>query len=121
MISRSRTAWATFSDLFVGGSIVKMVGELKILGVVIDSKLTFDSHVRSVAAYDSRWIGILRKTRSVFRDSSIVSCCFWSFILPLPEYCYLVWIPAAVSHFSLVDPVVRSAFRLSSGDVRCYL
>ena len=30
-----------FPDIFVGGSIVKMVGELKILGVVLDSKLTF--------------------------------------------------------------------------------
>ena len=36
MISRSQTEWPTFPDLFVGGSIVKMVGELKILVVVID-------------------------------------------------------------------------------------
>ena len=34
MISRSRTAWPTFPDLFVGGCIVQMVGGLKILGVV---------------------------------------------------------------------------------------
>ena len=37
MISRSRNAWPTFPDLFVGSTIVKMVGELKILGVVMDS------------------------------------------------------------------------------------
>ena len=40
MISGSRTAWPTFPDLFVGGIIVKMVRELKILDVVIDSKLS---------------------------------------------------------------------------------
>ena len=64
MISRSRTAWPTFPDLFFGGNIVKMVGELKILGAVLDSKLTFESHVRSVVASASRRIGILRKTRT---------------------------------------------------------
>ena len=74
MISRSRTACLMFPDLFVGGSIVKMVGERKISGVVLDSKLTFESHVRSVAASASRRIGILWKPRSVFRDNSIVSC-----------------------------------------------
>ena len=36
MILRSRTEWPTFPDLFVSGSIVKMVGELKILVVVMD-------------------------------------------------------------------------------------
>ena len=74
MISRSQTAWPMFPDLFIVGNIVKMVGELKILVVVLDSKLTFESHVRFVAASASRQIGILRKTRSVFRDNSIVSC-----------------------------------------------
>ena len=67
-----------FPDLFIGGNIVKMVGELKILVVVLDSKLTFEGHVRFVAASASRQIGILRKTRSAFRDNSIVSCfCFF--------------------------------------------
>ena len=117
MISRSQTAWPMFPDLFVGGSIVKMVGKLEILGVVMDSKLTFESHVRSVAASASHCIGILRKTRSVFRDNSIVSCCFRSFILPVHEYCSPVWMSAAVSHLSLLVRVVQSVFfrdRISS-------
>ena len=121
MFSRLGTAWPTFPDLFVGSIIVKMVSELKILGVVIDSKQTFVSHARSVAASGSRRIGISRKTRSVFRDSSIVSCCFRSFILPVIENCSPVWMSAAVSHLSLLDQVVRIAFRLSGGVVRCDL
>ena len=60
--------------------------------------MTFENHVRSVAASVSRRIGILRKTRSVFRDNSILSCCFLSFILPVLEYCSPVWMSAAVSH-----------------------
>ena len=77
--------------------------------------------MRNVAASASRRIGILRKTSSEFRDSSIVSCCFCSFFLPVLEYCSPVWIYAAVSHLSLVDWIVRSAFKISGGVVRCDL
>ena len=63
---------------------------------MIDSKQTFDSHLRSVAASASLRISILRKSRSVFRDRSIVFCCFWSFILPVLENCSPVWMFAAV-------------------------
>ena len=108
-----------FPDLFVGGRIVKKVGELKILGVVIYSQLSFESHVRSVAASASRRIGILRKTMSVFRDNSILSCCFWSFLPPVLEYCCPACMFAAVGHLLLLDRVVRSAFRLSGGVVSC--
>ena len=86
MISRSRTALSMFPELFVGGSIVKMVEELKIFDVVLDFKPTFESHVRSVAASAYRRIGILRKTRSVFRDNSIESYCF------LVVYSFCSWV-----------------------------
>ena len=73
-----------------------------------------------MAASASRRISIFRKTRSVFRNNSIVSC-FWLFILLVLEYCSPVWMCAAVSYLSLLDRVVLSAFRLSGGVVRCDL
>ena len=121
VISRSRTLVPSFPDFVIGGNVVKMVNQLKILGVVVDSKLLFESHVRSVAASASRRIGILRKSRSVFRNDSIVSRCFWSFILPVLEYCSPVWMSAAACYMSLLDRVVRVAVNLSGGSVSCDL
>ena len=54
-------------------------------------------------------------------DNSIVARCFWSFILPILEYCSSVWMSVPVSHLSLFDRVVRSVFRLSGGAIRCDL
>ena len=48
-----------------------MVSELKILGVILDSKLAFEKQVRAIAASASRRVGILRKTMSVFRDVAV--------------------------------------------------
>ena len=74
LISRSRTVEPLFPDLLIDGSMVEMVSELKILGVIIDSKLSFEKQVRAIAASASMRVGILRKTMSVFRDVTVVSC-----------------------------------------------
>ena len=110
-----------FPDLLIDGSVVEMVSELKILGVIIDSKLTFEKQVRAIAASASMRVGILRKTMSVFRDVAVVAKCFWAFILPVLEYCSPVWMSAATSHLSLLDRVVSQVGRLSGGSVSCDL
>ena len=98
-----------------------MVSELKILGAILDSKLTFEKQVRAIAATASMRVGILRKTMSVFRDVAIVAKCFWAFILPVVECCTPVWMSAATSHLSLLDRVVSQVIRLSGGSVSCDL
>ena len=121
LISRSRTVEPLFPDLVIDGSIVEMVSELKILSVILDSKLTFEKQVRANAASASMRVGILRKTMSVFRDVAVVAKCFWVFILPVLEYCSPVWMSAATSHLSLLDRVVSQVSRLSGGSVSCDL
>ena len=118
LISRSRTVEPLFPDLVVDGTVVEMVSELNILGVILNSKLAFEKQVRAIAASASRTVGILRKTMSVFRDVAIVAKCFWVFILLVLKYCSSVWISAATSHLLLLDRVVG---QLSVGSVSCDL
>ena len=51
----------------------------------------------------------------------VVTRSFWSFVLPLLEYCSAVWSGAATCHLSLLDRVVRRAVALSEGEVKCDL
>ena len=76
LISRSRAVEPLFPDLLIDGSVVEVVSELKILGVILDSKLSFEKQVRAIAASASVRVGILRKTMSVFRDVTVVAKCF---------------------------------------------
>ena len=106
LISRSQTVDSLFPDLVIDGSVVVMVSELNILGVILDSKLTFENQVRAISASASMRVGILRKTMSVFRVVATVARCFWPFILPVLESCSPVWMSAATSHLLLLDCVV---------------
>ena len=121
LISRSRTVEPLLPDLVIDGFVVEMVSELKILGVILDSKLTFEKQVRAIAASALSRVGILRETMIVFRDVAVVSKCFWAFILPVLEDCSSVWMSTATSHLLLFDRVVGRFSLLSGGSVSCDL
>ena len=51
----------------------------------------------------------MRKSCQIFHDRSLLVRYFWSFVLPVLEYCSVVWCSAADSHLKLLDRVVSSA------------
>ena len=85
---------------------VERVTELNFLGVVLDTKLLYEIHNRSIAASASSKLGIMRKALCLFGDPILVSMYFWSFLVPVLEYCSPVWMSVATSHPGLLDCVV---------------
>ena len=63
----------------------------------------------------------MRKSWQVFHDRSLLRRSFWSFVLPVFEYCSAVSCSAADSHLKLLDKVVRSAGFLAGGVLECNL
>ena len=103
VVSRSRTAFPVHQDITLNNTIIENVQELKILGVVFDSKFTFENHLRTMLSNSSRKLGIVRKASFIYRDSSVDLACFRSFVLPLLEYCSPVWSGAAETHLNLLN------------------
>ena len=52
--------------------LVERVTELKVLGVVLDSKLLFEGHISSIAVSASSKHGIMRKALCLFGDPVFV-------------------------------------------------
>ena len=63
----------------------------------------------------------MRKSWQVFHDRSLLVRSFWSFVMPVLEYCSAVWYSAADSHLKLLDRIVRSAGFLAGGVLECNL
>lgn len=72
VVSRSRTVLQVLPVLTLDRVSSEMVGELMILGVLFDQKLSFGAQVKSVAASASRSLGIMRKAYRVFRNNALV-------------------------------------------------
>ena len=89
--------------------MLKESAELVILWVTFDSKMTFEKHLRSVSSAEAHRLSIMRKSWQAFHDRSLLLISFWSFVLPVLEYCSAVWGSAADSNLKLLDRDVRSA------------
>ena len=108
--SKTKTIHPLSTPLTLNGTILKESAELVILGVTFDAKMTFEKHLRLVSRAVAQRLGIMRKSWQVFRDRSLLLRSFWSFVLPVLEYC-----SATNSHLKLLDRVVRSASFLAGG------
>ena len=109
IVSRSRTMHTQPPPLTLDGTVLRESDDLDILGVTFDSKLTFEKHLRSVSRAASQRLGILRKSWHVFHDRLLITRCFWSFVLPVLEYCSAVWCSAADTHLKLLNRVTSGA------------
>ena len=125
LISHSHTVEPLFPDLVIDGYVVEIVSELKILGVIFDSKLAFEKQVSAIVAFALRRVSILKKTMSVFKDVAVatvilpVLAVIWVVIFPLLECCSPVWISAATSHLLLLHRVVDRVRQLKQS--KCQL
>ena len=72
--------------------------------------MTFEKHLRSVSRAASQRLGILRKSWRVYHDR---------FVLPVFEYCSVVWCSAADTHLKLLYRAVSGALFLTGGVVEC--
>ena len=119
IISRSRTVHPQSRPLTIGGTVLKESDDLVILGVTFDSKMTFEKHLRSVSRAASQRLGILRKSWLVFHDKSLLGRCFRGFVLPVLEYCSVIWCSAVDTHPKLLDRAVSCARFLTGGVFEC--
>ena len=101
------------------GTVLKESGDLVILGVTFDSKMTFEKHLHSVSRAASQRLGILRKSWRMFHDRSLLGRCFRGFVLPVLEYCSAVWCSAADTHLKLLALAVSGARFLTRGVFEC--
>ena len=100
IVSKSPTVHPLLTPLTLDGTVLKESADLVILEVTFDAKMTFEKHLRSVSSAAARRLGIMRKSWQVFRDRSLLLRSFWSFVLPVLEYCSAVWCSAASSHLN---------------------
>ena len=108
IFSRSRTSNPPHPSLLINDIPISNVNGIKALGVVLDSKLTFEKHIRSLSASVCQKSGLLRKCFKRYSSDSIVLHSFYSFILPYFEYCAPVWMSAAESHLRLLNKALNS-------------
>ena len=77
-------------DITIDNQPIDNVEKTKFLGVVIDSKLSWKSHICLVARKLSKSIGMIIKAREYLNRSALLTL-YYSFVYPYLTYCNHVW------------------------------
>ena len=99
-------------DLVLNGVELPVSDSLVILGVTLDSKLTFEKHISNVVSSAARSMGIVRRASRIFGSQDVLTTCFRSYVLSRLEYCAPSWWSSADTHLLLLEGIVSRAERL---------
>ena len=76
--------------IHLSGSEIEQVSSFKLLGVLVNDTLTWTDHINHVASRMGRGVNLLRRL-SWFLPQSLLVLYLKSYILPLVDYCDVVW------------------------------
>ena len=106
-------------SIIVDGATVDLVYQTKFLGVFIDSKLSWSSHINHVAGKISKSIGIITKARK-FLDTKTLTGLYYTFIYPYLNYCCTVWGIAPESQLLKLHILQKRIVRIIMGKPRLF-
>ena len=96
--------------------VLKPVDSVKLLGVMIDSKLNFNEHVLSLCKKASRNLKILLRLSKRISDERNKYCLLESFILSCFTYCPVVWHFCGTAMTQRLEKVYERGIRFASCD-----
>ena len=90
----------------INGHKITSVNEIRDLGVVIDSSLSFSTQTSLVYA-KARKVACLILRTFISRDPRLLMNAFNTYVLPLLTFSSSVWFPKKKSDFNLIEKVLR--------------
>jgi len=90
MSSRNKMHDSNNYTISINGCAIDRVHETKFLGIIIDDKLTWKSHIHLIENKVSKSIGILLRARKLLYTESLLIL-YNSLIKPYFTYCIIIW------------------------------
>ena len=90
---------------------LKLIDEEYDLGVIIDSKLMFWSHIVNQVKKANRLMGLIRRSYN-FLDIVSFKYLFISLVRPHLEYCVTVWYPLLKNNEDLIENILCRASKM---------
>lgn len=98
-------------NIYINGVNIETVSQTKFLGVLIDNKLKWSTHIEYISAKIAKGIGIIRKTK-VILDKDTLLTLYYTFIYPYLSYCNIIWGKASNVYLSCLYILQKRILRL---------
>ena len=96
-------------ELFIESFKVKQVESCKFLGVYLDEKLTWKTHIEQITSKMSKAIGIISRIKHIL-PKYILHTLYYTMIYPYLHYCNIVWAstyPSRLEKLVVLQKIIR--------------
>ena len=90
------------------GTLLQQVEKISDLGIVLDSKWSFNDHLRQVINKAFKVLGFMKRTTRYFSSASTITHIFKTLILPNLNYGSIIWSPIAKKDFGSLNSVIKT-------------
>ena len=77
-------------SLNVKGTIIKETTETKFLGIYLDNKLSWNSHIKHISSKISKSVYIMKYLKYIF-PTNILKTLYQTLVFPYMNYCNIIW------------------------------
>lgn len=103
--SRSHTQRPTNYNL--GGQLLPKPTIIKDLGVLIDTKLDFNSHIDKIVSQATKVLGYIIRAGKDFKNAFTLVRLFNALVRPILEYCSVIWSPYTIQAINKIEKLQR--------------
>lgn len=100
-------------DYKFSSNSIHRVDSTKDLGVLLDVKLDFVSHIHNIAARSSSMLGFIKRWSKEFNSIDVTKQLYVSLVRPILEYASSVWSPYYATHVDCIESVQRKFLRFA--------
>ena len=101
----------------IDGHQLKRVDHVNDLGVILDQRLTFESHRTAIVSKATRQLGFIAKIGRDFKDPHCLKALYCSLVRPILENASVVWTPYQLSWNLRLERVQKRFIRLALKDL----
>ncbi|KAL0828964.1 hypothetical protein ABMA28_003855 [Loxostege sticticalis] len=120
-ISFSRKSNVTAFTYFLKGEVLTTVDEIRDLGIIHDSKLTYEKHVDNIVKRANRTLGFIMRSCSQFQGVKVAKVLYCSYVRSILEYCSQIWNPQYDVYINRLECVQRKFMRFLQYKSKCYV
>lgn len=95
------------------GVPVQRVQRICDLGIILDTKLSFNDHLTSIISRANRQLGFIKRVCSSFTDPYCFRSLYYSLVRSILEFSSVVWSPAYACWINRIEAIQRRFVRLA--------
>lgn len=114
MLSFTRRTDSTFQyfNYNINGITLQRINSIRDLGVLFDSKLSFEKHIDNIVLSSCKMLGFISRSLNKFKKIETYQTLYNSYVRSILEYCAPIWSPYYDTHVRTVERVQKKFTRM---------